>query len=280
MAVGSAFQIHLGTSVTLSEAWDGRSWALQPTGNPNGAAQSILSAVSCTSRRSCVAVGHASSAQGVQVPLAETWDGRTWTVQPITGPIGSSDSALSGVSCASKRSCIAVGQSVAASGVVTLAESWDGTQWRAQPTPIPAETHNDDLLGVSCTSKTACTAVGVAALVSNGQNLPLAESWDGRVWSVQPTPIPTGSSDTVLQGVSCTSKNACTAVGDTSNLATPPVTVAEAWNGTAWTVQPTPHPGLESVLLGASCTSRTTCAAVGEFFPTNVNFAALAEHHT
>jgi hypothetical protein len=42
--------------------------------------------------------------------------------------------------------------------VQTLAEHWDGKRWTIQPTP--SLSGNATLLGVSCTSATACTAVG------------------------------------------------------------------------------------------------------------------------
>ena len=50
------------------------------------------------------------------------------------------------------------------------------------------------------------------------------------------------------------------------DLRLPPVTLAERWNGTSWTVQP-PHPtGGQSHshhLEGVSCMTGTTCTAVG-----------------
>ena len=45
-------------------------------------------------------------------------------------------------------------------------------------------------------------------------------------WSIQTTPNPAGGSGSILNGVSCTSASACTAVGNSSNG-----TLAEGWNG-------------------------------------------------
>jgi hypothetical protein len=43
-------------------------------------------------------------------------------------------------------------------------------------------------------------------------------------------------------------------------------TLAEAWNGTDWSLLHTPSPGsFGDELLGASCTSASSCMAVGEF---------------
>jgi len=66
--------------------------------------------------------------------------------------------------------------------------------------------------------------------------------------------------------VSCTSATACTAAGFYSN-ATTPVTLAERWNGTKWSIQTTPNPvgGSNSTLDGVSCASASTCTAVGGY---------------
>src|SRR5262249_60450183 len=108
----------------------------------------------------------------------------------------------------------------------------------------------------------ASTATGIAA------NRPLAERWDGAQWRVQHAASPRGGG--FLAAVSCTSPVACTAVGGrTHNLGGLPThTLAERWNGTSWTIQPTPNPaGVAGVaLFGVSCTARALCMAVGTSF--------------
>ena len=62
-----------------------------------------------------------------------------------------------------------------------LAEQWDGSTWSVMP--IPAGPSDDvSLASVSCSSPTACLAVGGYQDGGNWQNL--AESWDGSTWSV------------------------------------------------------------------------------------------------
>jgi hypothetical protein len=65
--------------------------------------------------------------------------------------------------------------------------------------------------------------------------------------------------------VACTSANACTAVGAYNTSTNVPLPLAERWNGSSWTVQPTPTPpnATASVLQAVSCTSATACTAVG-----------------
>jgi len=132
------------------------------------------------------------------------------------------------------------------------------------------------LYGVSCAAATACTAVGGA--IGGHKQIPvnLAEAWNGKSWTLQHVPEPPGSSYSILQGVSCTSPTACTAVGGDSAG-----TVAESWNGTRWSVQATPNPPTagETFFEGVSCTSATTCTAAG-YYDSTGRVLTLAERHS
>ena len=58
-----------------------------------------FAAVSCASSAACVGVGSYINTAGNQRPLAEAWDGSTWSIQPIPSPVGATDGrALNGVS--------------------------------------------------------------------------------------------------------------------------------------------------------------------------------------
>jgi hypothetical protein len=202
--------------VTVAERWDGTSWTVQSTPNPgdgNG-----LSGVSCTSATSCTAVGgsvYSSRILTVGGPTAERWDGASWTVQNagfypgnVDGPAG----PLSAVSCPSAKACIAVGWAFGSSGAhVGLAERWDGASWTAQIPPNPQGTTASGLSGVSCTSATACTAVG-GYDSSTGTSLTLAERWNGTSWRIQ-TPV-FGVINSGLAAVSCPTATTCVAVGN------------------------------------------------------------------
>ncbi|MGD0085295.1 MAG: hypothetical protein ABSD78_19215 [Acidimicrobiales bacterium] len=85
-----------------------------------------------------------------------------------------------------------------------------------------------------------------------------------------------------LSGVSCTSATACTAVGDSYNSADIDVTLAEAWNGTKWAVEPTPNPtGAENSGLSAvSCISATACTAVGTYVNSTFTNLTLVERYS
>jgi hypothetical protein len=261
-AVGSA---RLTSSVvTLAEAWNGTAWSIHSTPNPSGALFSQLSGVSCASSTACIAVG-VSQSTGQPSPLAEAWNGSAWTLQSVPLPSGSTGAYFSGVSCTSASACTAVGVAFTSTAKVTLAEVWNGSSWTVQTTPNPTGATASYLFGVSCTSTTFCTAVGINS--STTGSTPIAEGWNGSTWSLETVPAPAGATGTSLDGVSCTSASACEAVGSSSASKGFPSMLAEGWNGTSWTIQVTPGPAnaLFTALSGVSCTASTTCTAVGAF---------------
>jgi hypothetical protein len=90
----------------------------------------------------------------------------------------------------------------------------------------------------------------------------LIEHWDGASWSLVPSPSPTGATNSYLAGVHGDAANDVWAVGYANYPAsTPGVTVAqtliEHWNGTAWSIVPSPN---FSTTLADQLTSVTTIA--------------------
>jgi hypothetical protein len=241
--------------------------AIQPTPNPGSAVSAFDGGVSCTAVTACMAVGRSfSTGDPAEVTLAEAWDGNTWSVLPTPNPAGSQGSFFNGVSCASATACAAVGDYINSSGVtVTLAEAWDGANWSIQGTPNPSGATFSVLHAVSCTSASACTAVGYS-LNAAGNYVTVAERWNGTKWSIQATPNPPGSTSSSLFGVSCTAATACTATGSSTNTSAPGgTTLAEAWNGTKWSIQAMPT-STGGELLSVSCLSASACTAVGSYF--------------
>ena len=109
--------------------------------------------VSCVSATACTAVGNyfLNSFR----TLAEAWNGSTWTIQATPNPSG----AQSALTC--ERSPARRPRHAPRSGTPT-GEPWPSAgaaaNWTIQPTPNPAGL--PALSGVSCTSGTACIAVG------------------------------------------------------------------------------------------------------------------------
>ena len=258
-----------GTLVTLAERWNGTEWKVQTTPNPKEAKESSLEAVSCPSSTDCTATGSYRNASGTLEMLAEQWNGTEWKVQVTPSPEGAvGNRLLQGVSCSSATACTAVGQYETLARAVTLAERWNGTEWKVQTTPIVGEKGEEALLGVSCFSGTECTTVGYG--FPTGEEA-LADRWNGTEWKAQTTPEVKGSH---FEDVSCSSATACTGAGRSGELP-----LAERWNGTEWKVQTTPKPeGAKNISLAAlSCPSTTSCTAAGTYKNSAEKWVTLAE---
>jgi hypothetical protein len=198
----------------------------------------------------------------------------SWKIQSTPNPAGSDGNNLEGVSCTSATACTAVGYYYNSSGsTITLGEQWNGTTWKIHTGP-----NVTSLNGVSCTSASACTAVG-GILSNSGDVVTLAERWNGTSWKTQTTPNPAGAGYSQLNGVSCTSASACTAVGYYYNTSGIYFALAEGWNGTSWTIHATVKPAgsSEPELEGVSCTSASACTAAGGYENSSDAYRTLAE---
>ena len=251
-----------GVDVTLAEKWDGSRWTIQPTPNPQWAHDSFLTGVSCMSLSACTAVGDAVTASGQQVALAERWNGRRWELQRMPSPVGTAEIFLTGVSCVAPTMCTAVGYDRSGGRTTTIAEHWDGIDWHLQATPKINGANSSRLSSVSCSAASACTAVGFSGDLF-GDPQAFAERWDGISWSLQANPEPPGATRTVLSSVSCPSATFCVATGYWHDNAKGGGTLAEQWDGSAWTIEPTPG-GLTATYTAVSCTSPNACLVVGK----------------
>ena len=253
-----------GGRLTLAGAWNGTRWRLRATPSPAGTSGGQFLAVSCASRRACMAVGTYTDSRGIGRSLAERWDGTRWRLLATPGIAAAAYAQFGGVSCTSASACTAVGTYFTHGKNETLAERWNGTSWQVQATPSPA-VRGGYLSAVSCPSASSCTAVGGRA----GPVKMLAEHWDGQAWTIQATPHPAGAAQ--LFGVSCEAASSCVAVGGN---------YSEVWNGAGWSFQPTaglPAGSQGISLSGVSCTSASVCTAAGSYFSKNGGPLTLAE---
>jgi hypothetical protein len=264
---------------SLSERWNGAKWSIVATPTfPNGTLAELRS-VSCTSATDCSAVGTKlatiDAREGVPLrnSINEHWNGTAWKVVPKPGPVPTNKALfqvgqlaeLNGVSCPTKTSCAAVGNS-------SMAERWNGSVWSLAP--LASTSSWSALTAVSCPAPTTCLAVGVAEpLLASAQNV-LAERWDGATWSVVPSVTPSGTNVfATLASISCVGTTDCTAVGTAQKIVLPSSqytgsVLIERWNGTKWVAVATPAPAAklaDAVLHAVSCSSATDCLAVGSY---------------
>jgi hypothetical protein len=261
-AVGS-YTNSAEVELPLAEMWSGKEWAVQTPPAPTGAIHVGLAGISCLTATECIAVGsYEPNPPDSPAPLAELWNGKEWSLQKPPAPGGAEYASLRGVSCVSSTLCIAVGSyaTVSTSAEKPFAELWNGKEWSVQSTPDPSEAQTAELLGVACSSSTACTAVGRSTSTSKVLS-GLAEQWNGKEWSLDTTPDLIEES---LSGVSCVSSSQCIAVGGSDRSP-----LSERWNGSGWSVEGAGLPeevpaGFENAqLAGVSCLSSNVCAAVG-----------------
>lgn len=182
-----------------------------------------------------------------------------WRLSNAPAPPGGE---LSRNTCLTASDCIAVG----AISEGPLAMRWNGTTWTQMATPKPESTGISRLRDVACSAANACTAVGGIRI--GGQDTEaFAQRWTGAEWSLQSLPSPPDAPNVSVGSVSCPTATMCVAVGSHSNggglFTGKPL--AMLWNGTTWTVLPTPLPpgAISAGLAGLSCASATSCMAAG-----------------
>src|SRR5205823_5211397 len=114
---------------------------------------------------------------------------------------------------------------------------------------------------------TSCTGVGWF-VNSSGVEHTLVVRGSGSSWARVASPSPSLAGG-ALVGVSCTSPSNCVAVGSQPQSAQSYTTLAEHWDGTTWTIVPSPNPPgvgvpyTRAALHGVRCASATSCLAVG-----------------
>jgi hypothetical protein len=232
IAVGSSL-MPSGVRLTLAEEWDGSTWQVQTSPSP-GASGNELSAVSCPSGASCIAVGDFGS-RLPRYPLAEAWNGTAWRV--LASPAIGGPGELTSVACSRPSTCMAVGdyfRKFTHSPLRTLAEAWNGTSWQILPTPRSAGRRSGHLAAVSCTRPGRCRAVG-GFTSQSGNAVVLAEAWNGASWRLMRIAGPS-SEFSDFYGISCTLASRCIAAGETD----PQRTLAERWDGARWRLLKTP----------------------------------------
>jgi hypothetical protein len=275
-----------GAQEPLTEILGAGGWVVQKAPLPDGGKIGRLHGVSCTTAKHCIAVGYVSNGSSDAVPVAASWDGRSWTVEKIPVPASSEASNLTSVSCATSDACTAVGDFLTRTNQhVPFAETLTGATWAVETLPTRAGTRSSYLEGVSCTAPGACVAAG-DFVGRSGKPLPLVESSRDGSWKARELPVPAKAEETYIKAVSCSSSRACVAVGQFGTSSGEVVLLAERWDGRRWSAEEPPRPPGEipssstrtdAYLTSASCTSPRDCVAAGDYLQTPNTRIPLAE---
>jgi hypothetical protein len=224
-AVGYSGDQNTVTYQTLVEHWDGTQW--QIVSSPNSGVTTRLSGVSATSPTDVWAVGWAKrSARFGIYPVTEHWNGSAWSVVSNTGSAGGVEFRQGIVALASNDAWFV--------GTIS-AEHWDGSSWSRVTVPNVYSI----ITGLSASSNKDIWAVGREYLSTSNTYITLTEHWDGTQWGIVSSPSP-GVNLSELYGAAVVSGSDVWAVGTFTDSLGNYQTLAEHWNGSSWSVVPTP----------------------------------------
>jgi hypothetical protein len=222
-------------------------------------------AFDCWTASNCMAVG-ANTPQMANQLVAERWNGTRWTRASMPKPAGADIVTIGGVACPSRSECVAVGTgypppSSKSDVTFPIADYWNGSRWTAGR--AAAAGSGGAFAAVSCSAARNCYAVGEYTPKSTNNFVPLIEHWNGKSWSKQNAPVPSGTTFGELTAVSCRSATFCVAVGtDGSGVLIERLTTS-GWSKT------TPRSAPAAMLYGVSCPSASSCFAVGSSLTTS-----------
>jgi len=156
-----------GTTVGVSDAWNGKRWSVSRLPVPaSNATYTGVVGISCLTASNCWAVGYYQIPGDDDIPFAEHWNGKRWTVGKLPRPTFSAqaleESQLRRVSCSSAHNCTAVGSigdDNSAEPGEPLVENWNGKRWAIELHTTPKGSAGAALYDVSCNRK-ECIAVG------------------------------------------------------------------------------------------------------------------------
>jgi hypothetical protein len=175
------------------------------------------------------AVGSQPTSGSGQAPLAENFDGTSWSV--VSTPSPTSGSVFKSAAASASNDVWAVG--VGGTSNATLIEHWNGTNWSEVSSPTMPT--GSALQGVTAPASNNAWAIGT----NSGSANALVEHWDGTSWSVVSSPAFAGVSITTAGSViSADSTTDVWAVGLADMRSGAPFNGEAAlhWDGTSWSI--------------------------------------------
>ena len=167
--------------------------------------------------------------------------------------------------------------SVQGAGKQAAAVSLTGPGWSVVPSYSFGSLDNI-LAGVSAASATDAWAVGAYYPSSSNVLATLAEHFDGTRWTAYPLPN-VGIEENVLLAVSMPSTGTAWAVGYFVSGKFQQQTLIEHFDGSVWSVVPSPSPGaLQNILFGVAAISDSDAWAVGAEQDAGGMWHTLTEH--
>jgi hypothetical protein len=241
--------VSLGATALASAATCGPSWNEVSASGPSFGLYT-LSALSANDAWSAGPVAWSAPPFAYGVPGLTHWDGTSWSAVSSLppGPTGNgilTQMSFADVSALSANNVWAVGHTHTSSlngdSDSPLIAHWDGANWSTFKPPTASRF-------AEAVAISAASPSDLWVLVNDGYAIGRGnmffEHWNGTSWSVVPSAPPTSANNgaSILEAVSALSPNDAWAVGSSHNyLGGTSSTLIEHWNGTSWTVAPSPN---------------------------------------
>lgn len=273
-AVGSEnAQLNGVGAKVLVDHWNGTAWSQVATPTTPGNTAS-LAGVSASSTTDAWAIGRTQVNRSDFAPLALHWNGTAWSVSSsaataLAGQIGA------GVTDISPTDAYAIGGGLGSAHTGLVAQ-WNGTTWTRLTVPQPStDGLASNLDAISADGPNDVWIVGtyedeISSTFIQSETYSL--HWNGSTWSVVPMPLASNSSVNnffLFNSIKANSPTDVWAVGDQGVAGTTTgSTLIEHWNGTAWSIVPSPSPGSGADLTGVTTSNAANDVwAVGEYTP-------------
>jgi len=248
---------------TLVEHWDGSATGWTAVASPNLPVDTALYGVAALASDNAWAVG--GSVFEPYQSVVEHWDGASWSIVPAASFPG----ILYAITALGPNNIWAVGTQEYPGPM--LIEHWDGASWTARY-QLVAGRFGGNLRSITALGPNDIWAVGYYWGAGRVEYT-LTMHFNGHVWRQVQSPSPLTSFEedqNWLTSVTATSSKDAWAVGfdrglDSPQTSTAGRTLITHWNGTRWSVVPSPDPSSTNgnALWGVTAVSASNVWAVG-----------------
>jgi hypothetical protein len=256
-------------AIPVIDHWNGSAWSQVATPS-TGYSTNTLTAVSTSGTTDAWAVGWSEPRRYTFYPLAMHWTGTAWSVSTSFNTALSGQIA-DGVADISSTDAYAIGGGLGSAPYGIVAQ-WNGTTWTRLTVPVPANDITTDFDAISADSPDDVWIAGsYTATVSSTQGTfgTYALHWNGSSWSLVSMPANPSGDEYQLDSIQAISPTNAWAVGQNLNADTlaSQGTLIEHWNGTSWSIVPSPSTGSNDYLDGVTASGSSDVWAVGSYLP-------------
>jgi hypothetical protein len=157
--------------------------------------------------------------------------------------------------------------------VAQAASTWS-ENWRIVKSPNMGS-DNNQVTALAAVSTNDVWATGSFTIPGTQTSNGLIQHWDGSRWSIVPNPNP-GTKSYFIKAVSAVSTNDVWDVGFTADKnGNKHKTLTEHWNGSQWSIVPSPNAGQDNFLAGVVAVSTSNVWAVGLGISNSVGSALI-----